>query len=218
MKIYRIVPALAALMAVAACSQLSATQIELTTNGGFETGDTSGWQYFPTGSSSFNVTNDAAPGSTFAAELFNNAPGSAAVIKQANLGIGQVSPGDTVSISFYAKGSGADGGVSFAEFFSELDGGGTSANEILFGGGPLALTNEYQLFQTTAIAGPDVSGGVTLQLTATTGAIQGSTQVLFLDNVSVSIEGTPIPEPASVILAGVGLLGVVGVARYRRRS
>lgn len=216
MRISNLAAAVAIATAIGASHPASAAQIELTTNGGFETGDTSGWEYFPTATSTFNVTNDAAPGSTFAGELFNDTLASAAVIKQANLGIGLVTPGETVSISFYAKGSGALGGVSFAEFFSEIDGGGVSKSEILFGNAPLQLTDQYQLFETTAVTGPDVSGGVTLQLTATTGGADGSVQVLFLDNVSVSVEG--IPEPSSAAMASLGLLGLIGgLARYRTR-
>lgn len=184
------------------------SQIDLTTNGGFETGDTSGWESFPTATSTFNITSDASEG-VWAAELFNNDPASAAVIKQANVGIGVVSPGQEVSISFDAKGSFAEGGVSFAEFFSEIDGGGTSAAEIL-SGAPLALTDTYQSFSFSALAGPDVSGGVTLQLTATTGAATGSTAVLFIDNVSVSV----IPEPTTLGLIGVA--GLIVAARRRR--
>ncbi|MEM9753445.1 MAG: PEP-CTERM sorting domain-containing protein [Planctomycetota bacterium] len=178
---------------------------ELTTNGDFETGDTSGWVEFPTANSTFNITSDSSEGD-WAAEIFNNDAASAAVVKQANIGIGTVNPGDMLTISFSAKGSFANGGVSFAEFFSEVDGGGTSSNEIL-GGGPLPLTDTYEDFSFNVIAGSDVTGGVTLQFTATTGGDPGSTAVVFIDDVSV------VPEPASL-----GLLGLSGLALLRRRS
>ena len=191
---------------IAAIATPAIAGIELTNNGGFEAGDTSGWESFPTANSTFLVTNDANSGS-FAAEVFNNDLASGAVVKQANLGIGVVNAGDEITVSFAAKGEGAVGGVAFAEFFSEIDGGGTSSAEIL-GGAPLALTSEWQTFTYTAIAGADVSGGVTLQFAAVTGGAPGSVSVLFLDDVSVSV----IPAPA-----GAALLGMGGLVAMRRR-
>jgi len=160
---------------------------ELTTNGGFETGDTSSWVSFPSPSSTFIVTGDAASGS-FGGEVFNDTDGSSAVIKQANLGVGMVNPGDTIEISFAAKGEGVIGGVAFAEFFSELSGGGVSSSQIL-SGAPLTLTDQWQTFSFTATAGADVSGGVTLQFAVVTGATIGSTSLFMVDDVSVATEG-----------------------------
>ena len=64
-----------------------------------------------------------------------------------------------------------------AAFFSEVDGGGVSSAVIL-GGAPLALDPDptvWTSYSFTTAAGPDVSGGVTLQLAAITGAAVGST-------------------------------------------
>ncbi|MEM8709921.1 MAG: carbohydrate binding domain-containing protein [Planctomycetota bacterium] len=158
---------------------------ELTSNGGFEAGDTSDWESFPTGASTFMVTGDANSGS-FAGELDNQAEASGAVIKQANIGVGSVSPGDQVIVTFAAKGSAGPGGVAFAEFFSELAGGGVSSATLL-GGGPLPLTSDWQTFCYTLEAGPDVSGGVTLQFVAATGAVMGSTSTILIDDASVVI-------------------------------
>ena len=110
---------------------------ELAMNGGLETGDTTSWEYFPSPNSTFMVTTDSNSGG-FAGQVFNPDQAAAAVIKQANLGVGVVNPGDAISISFAAKGSGMAGGISFAEFFSEIAGGGVSSSEIL-SGAPLAL-------------------------------------------------------------------------------
>ncbi|MEO0631429.1 MAG: hypothetical protein AAFY46_12015, partial [Planctomycetota bacterium] len=81
-----------ALCALVAAAGTTSAQ-ELTTNGGFETGDTSGWTSFPGPTSTFLLTNDANSG-TFAAEIFNNDPAVNALVKQANIGIGVVNPGD----------------------------------------------------------------------------------------------------------------------------
>lgn len=195
----------------------SQAQVELTSNGDFEAGDVSDWTSFPTATSTFAATNAPADvfDGGFSGTIANTDPASAAVVKQANLGIGTVNPGDLITISFWAKGNYANGGVSFAEFFSEVDGGGTSKAEIL-GGGPLfggASSATYQPFSFMTTAGPDVSGGVTLQFTATTGGAAGSSAELFIDNVSVSVPGA-IPEPGSMAL--LSLLGL-GAATIRRR-
>lgn len=202
----------AAAIATAVSTSASA-QIELTTNGDFETGDLTGWTDFTAPPASFTSSSDASSGA-FAGLLDNSATGSGAVIKQANIGIGIVSPGDVITIQFDAKGDAAAGGVHFAEFFSELTGGGTSSSEIL-GGAPLfppALSSAYQTYTFTTTAGADVSGGVSLQFNAATGANIGSFSTLAIDNVSVSI----IPEPASIALLGLGSIAML--ARRRRQA
>lgn len=193
-------------LSVLLTASLATAQIELTTNGDFETGDVSGWDVsFLSGLQSFGPTSDAAGGAT-AGLLINPDAGTAGTLKQANIGIGTVIPGQEVTISFDAKGVQGVAGVVFAELFSELSGGGTSASVIL-GGGPLPLTDQYQSFSFTTLAGADVSGGITLQFNAATGAVSGSTAELFVDNVSVSV----IPEPTAIVMTlatlGLGFCG-----------
>lgn len=158
---------------------------ELISNGGFETGDTTSWESFPTPNSTFLITSDANTGS-FAAELMNPDEAAAAIIKQTNMGAGSVQPGDSITVSFFAKGNLGVGGVVFAEFFSEIAGGGLSSSEIL-GGGPIFPGATYQQYTFTTTAGPDVSGGVTLQIGAITGAVIGSFANVTIDDVSVRI-------------------------------
>ena len=180
---------------------------ELAINGDFETGDVSGWQSFPTPTSTFGVTSDAFAGS-FAGQIVNNDPASGAVVKQNNLGQGLVGEGDTIEISFYAKGGGEAGGVAFAEFFTEIDPDGTSTSQLL-GGAPLGLTSDWQRFDFSVVIGPeDVSGGITLQFAAVTGADSGSSIELFIDNVSVN----RIPTPSAF-----AAFGAAGLAATRRR-
>lgn len=201
-----------ALALLFALTSFAAADDVISVNGDFETGDTSGWQYFATSDSSFSATGDAATGS-FAGSLTNNQAPSAAIIKQANIGVGVVNPGDEINITFDAKGTFGVGGVSFAEFFSELSGGGVSSSEIL-GGAPLSLTDSFQSFSFSTIAGSDVSGGVTLQLTATTGAASGSTADVTFDNVVVSVVNA-IPEPSSLCFLGFAGLALIGNRRRK---
>lgn len=181
---------------------------ELAVNGDFETGDTSGWADFTVPTQSFLAGGDAASGA-FAGEIFNDVLGSGAVVKQANVGIGLVNPGDEIQISFRAKGDFLTGGVLFAEFFTELAGGGTSSAEIL-SGGPIFVNSQadYVDFNFTVFAGPDTSGGITLQFVAATGAAQGSFALAKIDDVSIF----RVPTPATATLLGLG-----GLAAMRRR-
>jgi len=160
---------------------------ELTTNGDFETGDFTGTVQFLNGGTQTITTVNPSSG-TYSANLNVVATQSDTVLKFANLSPGAFTPGQTVTISFDMRGSLDPGGVAFAEFFSELSGGGTSAAEILFGGGPIfpnADPNVWTNFSTTALTGSDTSGGVTLQLKAATGG--GSLADIYFDNVSVTV-------------------------------
>lgn len=196
-----------ALMAVA--PSVSHADIELTTNGGFETGDFTGWTQFPSGPNQ-SITNVAPSSGLYALEINNSVIASNSLVKQANIGIGTVTPGQVINIKFDAKGSFANGGVAFAEFFSEKAGGGTSKSQIL-GGAPLNLDpNRWQTFSYSVTAGTDVSGGVTLQLGAVTGAAAGSFAHVFYDNASVTV----VPEPASMMILGAGALALI----RRRKS
>lgn len=190
---------------VALAGAPATAQIELANaNRGFELGDTTDWVSFPTGNSTFSAVMDPNSG-VFGGFLRNDASGSSAVIKQANLGEGLVTTNQEVTISFFAKGSGDLGGIVFAEFFNEIAGGGVSSGQIL-GGGHLALTTEYQEFNFTVFTDAvDVSGGVTLQFAAVTGANIGSFSEFFVDDVSVTI--IPAPAAASLLAGGVLLAG-----------
>lgn len=200
------------LLTVACCVTLiaakfgySQTLVELTTNGDFETGDTSGWIEFPTGGSSFGAVDTPAAdvfAGSFSAMIENTVEASNAFTRHSNIGIGIVQPSTEVNISFWAKGSGVAGGVQFAEFFSDAA-AGVSSSEIL-GGGPLFLTDTYQFFEFTVTTGNDVTNGVTLQMGAATGANIGSTATFFFDDVSV----TTLAD-GSALLGDCNLDGIV---------
>ncbi|MEM6391466.1 MAG: PEP-CTERM sorting domain-containing protein [Planctomycetota bacterium] len=190
-------------------------QIELVNNGGFETGDFTGYVQFPTGAGQQNVVSTNPSSGNFAAEINNDAAFSNSLFKAANLAPGLLTPGQTVNISFDARGSYATpGGVAFAEFFTELAGGGTSSGGIL-GGAPLAIDSDpdvWTTFNFTTTVGPDASGGVTLQLGATNGDTPGT--IMYYDNLSVTVDSL-IPEPTSLLLMGLGGLTIVGRRRKK---
>ncbi|NND54990.1 MAG: hypothetical protein HKN56_08485 [Gammaproteobacteria bacterium] len=212
---------IAALSAVAMLSFSTVSQaaiVELATNGGFETGDFSGWTQFPgsAGPAGQTIVSTNPSSGNFAARLTETAP-AANIIKQANLAPGLWTAGQEITISFDYRGTAAAGGVLFAELFSEIDGGGTSSSVIL-GGGPLFPNADPNVWQTatfTGFAGPDTSGGITLQLNASCAPIAGCNADYFIDNVSITADIVPIP--AAVWLFG-SALGLMGWTRRRKAS
>ncbi len=167
-------------------SDCAPTGPNLAVNGDFETGTFSCIEQFENaGTQTVSMVNPHA--GTYSANLNLVVPTSDTLIKFANLAPGSFSPGQTVYISFYMRGSLAPGGVGFAEFFSELSAGGTSSTEILFGGGPIFPDGDpdtWTLFSTTAQTGPDTSGGITLLLKGASGG--GELVDLYFDDVCIS--------------------------------
>ena len=193
-----------------------AAYMDIAVNGGFETGDFTGWTQFP-GSLGAAGQTIVSPGSssTYAASL--NEPNPAAnIIKQANLRPGEWTVGQAIDITFDYKGSAGAGGVLFAEVFMELAGGGVGP-----GPGIIAViatpTSTWQTFSWSGVAGPDTSGGVTLQLNSTCGADANCFADFQIDNVTIFADlPSAVPVPAAVWLFGSGLLGLVGVARRKK--
>ena len=194
---------------------------DIAVNGDFETGDFSGWVLFPgsLGPAGQEVSTVNPSSGIYSGHLTETAA-AANIIKQANLLPGEWTVGQQVDISFDIRGTAAAGGVLFAEFFSEISGGGTSASEIL-GGGPLFPNGDPDVwtnYSFTAFTGPDTSGGITLQFNAACAPIQGCNADYFIDNVSISADVNPVPVPAAVWLFGSGLIGLIGIARRNKAA
>ena len=155
-------------------------------NGDFELGNLDCWTTFDNGGTIGVVADNgpSAPGSS-AGRVNVTVPGNP-TLKLANLGAGTVTPGQQVTVSFDWKGTDANGGVVDVVLFSELSGGGVSKTDQILGAGgfPANWTTVGPLNLT---AGPDVSGGVTLQITAICGGVAGCVSEVFIDNVSIVI-------------------------------
>ncbi|MBU2677860.1 MAG: VPLPA-CTERM sorting domain-containing protein [Gammaproteobacteria bacterium] len=186
---------------------------ELAVNGGFETGDFSGWDLFPQSGTNVIAAGNA---STFSGN--STLPGGPAdnLIKQSNLAVGLIMPGDDITVTFDARGSLGISAVSQAILFSEFSGGG--ATPAFFDFGLNADPNTWTSYTWNTTAGGDVSGGVSLALKIGCGAVADCFADVFFDNVSITADIAPIPVPAAVWLFGSGLVGLVGVARRKKKA
>ena len=195
---------------------VSAQAVTLGTNGDFESGAFDGsWIAFPNA----GTTTIISPGSTgnFAGEASSINVANGATMKFANVGAGQLTPGQAFTVDFDWKGTNGIGGVIDIRVFSELSAGGVSKTDILAGGTGAGLTADWTNFGLTNLtAGPDVSGGVTVEFTAICGADAGCFSNLAIDNVTVTADVNAVPVPAAVWLFGSGLLGLIGVARRKK--
>ena len=106
-------------------------------------------------------------------------------LKQEFLAAGTVTPGQTVNISFDMKGSAGAGGVIFPELISEGDGGSTG--QILE---TIAVPEaNFRTYSYTATAGADVTRGITFQIAVVCGGVTGCFADVFIDNVSITLDG-----------------------------
>jgi hypothetical protein len=207
-----------ALVAAMTMSAGAAQAIELVDNGGFETGDFTGWvQESPQGNDFKAVTNVNPSSGIFSANLNCSAGAPCdSLLKSANKGIGTVTGGQSITVSFDYRGSQLDGGVIFAELFSEVDGGGVSKSELITGGPLFGAGDNWQNFSITTTLGLDVSGGVTLLLKSGCGGAASCVSDAYFDNASMTVAAVPVP--AAVWLFGSGLLGLIGVARRKKAA
>ena len=159
---------------------------EISSNGGFETGDLEGWTLYDNGGSA-TLDNTEAQTGDWCVKLFASAPsGLNPTLKQERKAAGSIVVGDEVQVTFSYKGSltGESGTVSIQSFVEATNG----ASQIeTFNVTP---TNTWQTFTTTytvtgALQAGDVSGGITMEFVAICGGVSGCSSTLYLDDISL---------------------------------
>jgi hypothetical protein len=121
-----------------------------------------------------------------------------------------VNPGNIVTFSGWAKN--ASGAAFNATQEIKLEWQGTPnppQNRV----DVLTLGDTYSQFTHQGVAPAGTTGLVVTYAISSFGAGQGGTNVVHLDDISVTI----IPEPATVGMIGLGALGLIGFARRRRK-
>jgi PEP-CTERM motif len=169
-------------------------------NGGFETGDFSGWTQFGDTSfngvcSSGNCPDNYPPYAGNYAAYFGPVGDTGGIYQDID-----TVPGQLYTISFYLA----------------LPIGGTpNFFSVQFGNGSISFndfpgTFGWGLFQFT-----DIATSTTTRLTFT---FREDPDYWFLDNVNVTNGGGTTPEPGTLVLFGSGILGIAGVVRRKFRA
>jgi hypothetical protein len=185
-----------AVLLIAFACQASAN---LVTNGGFESGDFTGWTQGGNTGSTFVSGGDPNSG-TFAADLGpSKSPGS-------------LSQGlTTVAGAFYDL-----------SFFMFADGGGKGP----FGGGVIffqVFWNGVMIFDTTNPPSSYQQFAFSVQATGSSTELrfvfQNDPAFFHLDDVSVLLaQGTGVPETFSTLWLVLPLIGMIGFSRFRRKE
>jgi PEP-CTERM motif len=171
----------------------SPSRADLVVNGGFETGDFTGW--IEGGNTGFNGVQCPGPGATVAqgnCSYFAGPIGSNSTLSQ-NI---TTQPGTAYSISF------------------SFDTDGLTPNHFVasFGGVTLLdVSNQApSSFQNFNFVRTATASSTTLSF-----SFQDDPGFLFLD--AVSVNAAAVPEPGTIALIGIGVVGILGTSYRKRR-
>ncbi|MCG8509392.1 MAG: PEP-CTERM sorting domain-containing protein [Rhodospirillales bacterium] len=229
MKALKMIVCLVALFGLMGIQQVSA--VEVAGNPGFEIAGTGGatdsdlWSEFAGGAAGTVSERDASmPASgNWAHHLLaigNSTTGASAGINQnsiADVGLDSLEENTTLDASFLWKADLGPGGVAFAAL-RVLDGVGAVVADS--GLQPLPASANYTPITLPTVnvpafgAAPADTYAAFLEISVGAGAFDGSRAEGYVDDVS--IQGTLVPEPASLALIGLG--GLAMLSRRRRSA
>ncbi len=154
----------------------------LVTNGGFETGNDTGW-IFINNNGTVSVSNTENNGGSFSGKIDSNQFGNPG-IKQERFGAGTILPNTQYEVKFDIKQQTLiDGGVINAFMFSENNNSNPAVQHPLT---PVLLTpGAWRANTFTFTTAADVSGGVSLLIEVVCGGAATCDGIVFIDNVSV---------------------------------
>ena len=157
----------------------------LASNGDFETGADSGWLRFQNGGTAV-LDNALNNGGSWSGKLVVTDAGGNPAFKQEQIGVGTVSAGQNITVSFdYSGAVSQPGAVVNVILFGEGSSGASFTQVLSPGPSPTAswqsFTGSY-----TIPAGTDVSQGISFLIETVCGAVSGCGVTMNIDNVIVT--------------------------------
>lgn len=180
-------------------------------NPGFDTGDLTDWTPINATSGATVSVLPTGGNPTDYAWLNNTLEGYNLALSQTTANGSVVGAGITVNYSFdLLGGNQAAGGVDFIHIFDENASGGVISQGPGLLGPYFPSASGWTTYSGsfTTVAGSD---HLYIEFDATTGANAGSMDQMGVDNVSLSI--TPVPEPMTLSLAAMGMVGLWAIRR-----
>lgn len=184
----------------------------LISNPGFNTGDLTDWTPINEASGATISVLPSGGNPTDYAWLNNTIEGYNLALSQTTPNGSVVGAGITIDYSFdLLGGNQAAGGVDFIHIFDENASGGVISQGPGLLGPYFPSASSWTTYtgSFTTVAGSD---HLYIEFDATTGANAGSMDQMGIDNVEL----TPAPEPTTISLAAMGLLGVWAIRRSRK--